>query len=297
MGMTFHPLLWPHPPGHPARHRWKDRQQPQGPVGLIMQHTYMTGAVVDFKSLAVMRHNKADLPIMDTPYPLIKPSFARHAFQSLQAYYATRRTMLHHATDVDPDIYHAATRNLDQKDANCIRCVATLSAMEQSIKCRLEGLQDDLCNFCKNAKSSLAHIYWHCKHPTLVQARQAITDPTQQYLLEPVHTLPDHILLGIPSAHAICPNTPWWTNQTVDFTTSCTHDVLQFFGVDHSFDSAFLTWLEPYKHLNARDAFHHINGYGKQMPVPSVNMACQVTPQENIPEKPDAFSDGVFNTS
>ena len=136
---------------------------------------------------------------MDTPYQLVKPSIGRFAFQALQAYYATRRTMLHQATDVDPEIYHAATKNLEFKEANTIRCIITLSAVEQSIKCKIEGLEDDRCIFCKQCKSSLVHIYWHCQHPTLVQARQALTDPKQQLLRDQVHVLPDHILLGIPT--------------------------------------------------------------------------------------------------
>ena len=34
-GLTVAP-----PPGHPERHLWKDKQQPQGPVGLLMQQTH-----------------------------------------------------------------------------------------------------------------------------------------------------------------------------------------------------------------------------------------------------------------
>ena len=143
MGDDLSSLTVAPPPGHPERHRWKGKQQPQGPVGLLMQHTHMLGATIDFKSLAVIRNKQADLPIMDTPYQLVKPSFGRFAIQALQAYYATRRTMLHQATDVDPDIYHAATKSLELKDANCIRCVSTLSAVEQTITCRIEGLEDD----------------------------------------------------------------------------------------------------------------------------------------------------------
>ena len=81
----------------------------------------MLGATVDFAKLAVVRNKQADLPIMDTPYQLVKPSIARLAFQALQTYYATRRTMLHQATDVDPDIYHEATKSLESKDASSIR--------------------------------------------------------------------------------------------------------------------------------------------------------------------------------
>ena len=77
----------------------------------------------------------------------------------------------------------------------------------------------------------------------------------------------------------------------VDLTMSCTHESQEFFGVDPSFDNPFLRWLEQYKDLNARDGFHLINGYGKQMPVPSVKQACRVAPQTNIADKPDAFSD------
>ena len=188
------------PPGHPERHRWKDKCQPQGPIGLLMQNTFMLGATIDFQALALVRHKLADLPIMDTPFQLLKPSFGRYAFQALHSYYATRRTLLRQATDVDPDIYHVATKDLEIKDANCIRCVSTLSAVEQSLKCRIEGLADDTCIFCKQCKSSLVHIYWHCTHPALVQARQALTDPKQQFLLNQLHVLPDHILLGIPTS-------------------------------------------------------------------------------------------------
>ena len=257
-----------------------------------MQHTFMLGAALDFQVLAVIRHKQADLPIMDTPYQLIKPSIGRFVFQALHSYYATRRTMLQQATDVDPDIFHEATKALESKDANCIRYVSTLSAVEQSLKCRIEGSVDDMCIFCKKCKSSLVHIYWHCPHPTLVQARQALTDPRQQFLLDQVHVLPDHILLGIPASLTICPNSPWWTNQHVDFTPACTHEAKQFFGVDHSFDTAFLTWIDQYKDLNARDAFHLVNGYGKQMPIPFENNDCKISPQANIAQEPDAFSDG-----
>ena len=71
-----------------------------------MQQTHMLGATLDFTTLDVVRNKQADLPIMDTPYQLVKPSIARFAFHALQIYYASRRTMLHQATDVDPDSYH-----------------------------------------------------------------------------------------------------------------------------------------------------------------------------------------------
>ena len=37
------------PPGHPERHLWRDKQQPKGPVGLAMQHTYMLGAALTLR--------------------------------------------------------------------------------------------------------------------------------------------------------------------------------------------------------------------------------------------------------
>ena len=86
-----------------------------------MQQTHMLGATIDFTTLAVVRNSQADLPIMDTPYQLVKPSIARFAFNALQTYYATRRTFLHQATDVDPGIYPEATKALEPKEANCIR--------------------------------------------------------------------------------------------------------------------------------------------------------------------------------
>ena len=100
------------PPGHPERHLWKDKQQPQGPIGLLMQQTHMLGATLNFTKLAVVRNRQADLPIMDTPYQLVKPSNARFAFNALQTYHASRRTMLRQATDIDPDIYHEAVKGL-----------------------------------------------------------------------------------------------------------------------------------------------------------------------------------------
>ena len=200
--------------------------------------------------------------------------------------------MLHQATDIDPDIYHEVVKGFEPKEANYVRCISTLSAIDQAIKCRFEGLDDDKCILCKTCKSSLTHIYWHCQHPTLVQARHALTDPKQQFLLDQVHVLPDHILLGVPTALTISPNTPWWTNHPVDFTANCSPAAQQFFGVDLSFDASFLHWLEQYGDLNARDGFHLINGYGKQMPVPPASQTRQVATQTNIPDKPDAFSDG-----
>ena len=151
--------------------------------------------------------------------------------------------MLSLAKDVDPDIFHGAISKLAPKETNDIRSVATLSVVDQAIKCRFERHDEDKCIFCKNSKSSLVHTYWHCQHPALVQARQAHTDPKQQYLLDQAHALPDHILLGIPTALSLCPSTPWWTDQQVDFTAGCSPDALKFFGVDCSFDDAFLTWL------------------------------------------------------
>ena len=43
---------------------------------------------------------------------------ARFAFNALHSYYATKRTMLSQASEVDPDIYHSATSKLAVKEAN-----------------------------------------------------------------------------------------------------------------------------------------------------------------------------------
>ena len=192
-----------------------------------MQHTRMLGAALDFTTLAVVRSRQADLPIMDTPYQLVKPSMARFAIDALQTRYATRRSMLHRATDVDLDIYHAATKELAPKEANYARCVSTLSAIDQAIKCRLRH-DDDKCISCKTCKFSLVHIYWHCQHPALVQARQAHTDPKQQFLVDQASAMPNHILIGIPSALTLSPATPWWTDQHVTFSSDCSPDAQRF---------------------------------------------------------------------
>ena len=92
------------PRGHPDRHRWRDKQQPRGPVGLVMQHTYMMGAALNFATLAVVRDQRADIPILDTPYQLVKPTMARLAFNALHTHYTTTRTMLAQAKEIDPNI-------------------------------------------------------------------------------------------------------------------------------------------------------------------------------------------------
>ena len=117
--------------------------------------------------------------------------------------------MLAGATDVDPSIYHKATVELGRKDANIVHSVATLSTIDQSLKCRFEGTSNETCIFCKECKSSVVHVLWYCKHPELLRARCAYTDPKQKYLVEQAHALPNHLLLGITPSLSLDPMTPW----------------------------------------------------------------------------------------
>ena len=58
--------------------------------------------------------------------------------------------MLTQAHEVDPDIYHKATSKLAAKEAHVVRSVATLSVVDQAIKCRIEGIDDDRMYFLRN---------------------------------------------------------------------------------------------------------------------------------------------------
>ena len=104
------------PPGSPDRYQWKARQRQRGPVGLLMEHTHMLAAAIDFNSLAVVRSQRADLPIVDTPLQLLKPTMVRMAFDALQRVASTTRAMLANAVDVDPSLFHKATAELSKKD-------------------------------------------------------------------------------------------------------------------------------------------------------------------------------------
>ena len=108
------------PPGDSDRHRWKSKLLPKGPVGLLMQHTHMFAAAINFTYLAVVRTQRADLPILEPPFQLPKPTMVRFAFDALQRVTSTKRAMLAGATDVDPRIYHKATVELGRKDANIV---------------------------------------------------------------------------------------------------------------------------------------------------------------------------------
>ena len=59
-----------------------------------------------------------------------------------------------------------------------------------------------------------------------------------------------------------------------------------------SFDDVFLNWLAQYRALTAQEAFHVINHFGKQMPVPPFGQNLQRDDLMVISTTPDAFSDG-----
>ena len=104
----------------------------------------MFGVVISLGSLAIVRHERAGLPIMDTPSQLLKPSISRLAFDAMQRAFASKRSMLTCATDVDPSLYHEATVGLCTKSANYVRSAATLSSIDQSLTCGFESGDDDL---------------------------------------------------------------------------------------------------------------------------------------------------------
>ena len=117
------------------------------PHGFINATHLHDGAALNFTTFAGVRNQRADIPILDTPYQLVKRTIARFAFNALHTHYTTTRTMLAQAKEIDPDIYHSAISELGAKEANYIRSIATLSVVGKAIKCRIEGAQDDRCIF------------------------------------------------------------------------------------------------------------------------------------------------------
>eukprot|EP00973_Karenia_brevis_P015891 2174482-Karenia_brevis.AAC.1 len=65
-----------------------------------------------------MSYGKPPLPILDTPFQLLKPTMLRFAFDALHRIVSKTRTVLHDAPAVDPKIYCAATRDLDEHSHN-----------------------------------------------------------------------------------------------------------------------------------------------------------------------------------
>ena len=111
----------------------------------------MMGAAFDFQT--VIRQHREDIPVLDTPFQLVRSTIARFVFNALHSHYTTTRTMLAHAHEIDPDIYHSAVNQLESKESNYVRSIATLTVVDQAIKCRIEGAQDDRCISCKACKS------------------------------------------------------------------------------------------------------------------------------------------------
>ena len=81
--------------------------------------------------------------VMLGPTFLLEPTMVRLAFDALQRVASTTRAMLAGAVDVDPNLYHNATAELSKEDANIVHSVATLSTIDQSLKCRFEGIGSD----------------------------------------------------------------------------------------------------------------------------------------------------------
>ena len=176
--------------------------------------------------------------------------------------------------------------------------VASLAVVDQSYSHRLDEEVDDRCIFCHSCISSVSHILWKCCHPRLVAARNALSEDVKQAQLEQTildncDHLPLYLRNGIPPSLALTPNTPWWTNTADAGIAGETKLVQEAFGIDQSFhfDGPFMSWLEPYTHLDGKRAFADINGSGHLPDLPAV-------PPEVVgtaPDEPTVFTDGSFS--
>ena len=252
----------------------------------------MLGATVDFDTLAIHSHELPNMHIVDTPFQLLKPTMLRFAFDAVHRSLAHTRTVLKNAPKIDVDIFKQALSGREDHFQNVVRCISTLSNVEQAMQCRIGEVTSDLCAYCKSCPSSTHHIIWECSHIKLVEARNNLTDPTQALLLTHAAHLPLHLLYGIPPPLALLPSSPWWTNESnQEFREDISNDGKKFFGIDCSHSTAFLQWLQPLQHMDARAAFAQLNGGGKTLPITPL-------PQEvygNPSLEPDAFSDGSFS--
>ena len=115
----------------------------------------------------------------------------------------------------------------------------------------------------------MPHNLWKCTHPKLVAARATFSEDAKQahlkrILIENVDLLPFFLQHGIPPPLALLPNAPWWTNIADSCFAREPNQTQAVFGIDQSYhhDGPFMTWLEPYLHLDGKRAFADINGSG-----------------------------------
>eukprot|EP00973_Karenia_brevis_P087178 12087006-Karenia_brevis.AAC.1 len=80
------------PPGLEGRVAWKHETTPKGPVGLLIQHVHMLGATVDFDTFAIHTHLLPAMPILDTPFQLLKPTMLQLAFDAVHRAISHTRT-------------------------------------------------------------------------------------------------------------------------------------------------------------------------------------------------------------
>eukprot|EP00973_Karenia_brevis_P039068 5395552-Karenia_brevis.AAC.1 len=177
-------------PGAAGRSHHKHPLAPCGPIGLLLQHTHYFGASLDICTHSFHRFQHPPLYYLDMPFQIFKSVIPKFAFDAVHFVVSKSRTYIHDLPKFDPVVFKKALPSNDPQIVNALKSVASCSTVDQSLLHRFDNTQTNMCVFCNQCVSSTQHIIWHCTHPALVQARQQLSDPSQQFVLDLIPHMP-----------------------------------------------------------------------------------------------------------